>query len=50
MSKYNNWIPHISALVVMMVLSFAYYAPALGGKVLSQSDNLQSKGAQTEHV
>lgn len=48
MSKYNNWIPHISALVIMMVLSFAYYAPALGGKVLSQSDNLQSKGAQTE--
>ena len=48
MSKYNNWIPHIIALVIMMVLSFAYYAPALGGKVLSQSDNLQSKGAQTE--
>jgi len=48
MSKYNNWLPHIGAVLVMMVLAFAYYAPAIGGKVLSQSDNLQSRGAQTE--
>ena len=48
MSKYNNWIPHIGALFIMMLLAFAYYSPALSGKVLSQSDNLQSKGAQTE--
>ncbi len=48
MSKYNNWLPHIGALLVMMILAFAYYSPALSGKVLSQSDNLQSKGAQTE--
>lgn len=48
MSKYNNWIPHIIAFFTMMILAFAYYSPALSGKVLSQSDNLQSKGAQTE--
>lgn len=48
MSKYNNWIPHIGALLLMMLLSFAYYSPAVGGKVLRQSDNLQSRGAQTE--
>ena len=48
MSKYNNWLPHIGAILVMMILAFAYYAPAIGGKVLSQSDNVQTKGAQSE--
>jgi hypothetical protein len=48
MSKYNNWLPHIGAVLVMMVLAFAYYSPAISGEVLSQSDNLQSRGAQTE--
>ncbi|MFK7949412.1 MAG: hypothetical protein AB8G11_17605 [Saprospiraceae bacterium] len=50
MSKYNNWLPHIGALFVMLILAFAYYSPALSGKVLNQSDNLQSIGAQTEIV
>ena len=48
MSKYNNWLPHIGAILVMMILAFAYYAPAISGKVLSQSDNVQTKGAQSE--
>ncbi len=48
MSKYKNWLPHIGAIFLMMVLAFAYYSPAISGKVLQQSDNLQSRGAQTE--
>ena len=48
MLNFNKWLPHIGAVLIMMLVAFSYYAPSLGGKVLSQSDNIQSRGAQTE--
>ena len=41
-------LPHIIAFATLMIVAFAYYSPALSGKVLSQGDNLQGAGMQHE--
>jgi hypothetical protein len=41
-------IPHVIAGVLFLILSVAYYLPAIQGKVLNQSDNIQALGMQKE--
>lgn len=41
-------LPHLLAIVVLIVVSAAFYAPSISGKVLSQSDNVQAVGMQKE--
>lgn len=45
---FKGAIPHIIAGVLFLVLSVAYYLPAIQGKVLNQSDNIQALGMQKE--
>ncbi|MEC5144968.1 YfhO family protein [Chitinophaga sp. 212800010-3] len=48
----NNWFkalsPHIGALLIFIVLSFAFFSPVLEGKELLQSDMMHYKGMQKE--
>ena len=50
----NYWFrtlyPHITALVIFLVISFAYFTPALEGKVLRQGDNIHFRGMSKEIV
>ncbi len=41
-------IPHVIAGALFLLLSVAYYLPAIQGKVLNQSDNIQALGMQKE--
>ena len=41
-------MPHIAALIVFLVISFAYFTPALEGKVLRQGDNIHFRGMSKE--
>ena len=40
--------PHLLALVIFIAISFIYFSPVLQGKVLNQSDIVQSKGMEHE--
>ncbi|MCB9285473.1 MAG: hypothetical protein H6563_15515 [Lewinellaceae bacterium] len=41
--------PHLVAYLILMAVTFVFFAPyVFEGKVLQQSDNLQSRGMQTE--
>ncbi len=42
------WMQHLGAVFIMLIAAFVYFSPALQGKVLNQSDNIQAKGAQAE--
>lgn len=48
----NNWFkalsPHVGALLIFIVLSFAFFSPVLEGKELLQSDMMHYKGMQKE--
>ena len=50
----NYWFrklyPHITALIIFLVVSFAYFTPALEGKVLRQGDNIHFRGMSKEIV
>ena len=41
-------LPHIGAYIIMMVLSFLFFAPYFQGKVLTQGDNIRAGGMQAE--
>ncbi len=41
-------MPHFIAIILFLLISAIYYAPALSGKVLRQSDNIQAAGMQKE--
>ena len=43
-------LPHIVAILLFIIISFAYYSPTLEGKVLRQGDNLQFQGMAKEIV
>ncbi len=46
---FRHLIPHILAYLILMAVAFLFFAPTVfEGKVLQQSDNLQSRGMQTE--
>ncbi len=46
--KFKNFIPHLWAVSIFAVISFVYFSPVLQGKVLNQSDIVQSKGMEHE--
>ena len=46
----KNFIPHILSVAFFAVLSLAYFYPLLSGKVIVQSDILQSQGMQRQVV
>ncbi|GAA0559403.1 YfhO family protein [Chitinophaga japonensis] len=50
----NNWLkallPHVIAVVALLILTILYCKPALDGKVLSQSDVLQWQGMAKESL
>jgi hypothetical protein len=47
--NFNKIWPHLAALGIMLALACVFFAPAVfSGKVLSQSDNQQAKGMQSE--
>lgn len=46
---FKKIIPHLIAVVILMIVSAVYFAPnAFNGKVLSQPDNDRARGMQTE--
>lgn len=47
-NKFKNAIPHITALVVIMLAIFMYFTPLFSGKVLKQYDVLQWKATYQE--
>ncbi len=46
--NYKNFIPHLIAVLLFSAVSFIYFSPVLKGKVLNQSDVVQSKGMEHE--
>ncbi len=50
----NKWIavilPHISAIIIFLTISLAYFSPVLEGKILRQHDNIQYRGMSKEIV
>ncbi len=46
----KNFIPHILSVAFFAVLSLAYFYPLLSGKVIVQSDIVQSQGMQRQVV
>ncbi len=46
--KIKNLTPHLIAFVLFSFISLAYFSPVLKGKVLNQSDVVQSKGMEHE--
>ena len=46
----KNFIPHILSVAFFAVLSLAYFYPLLSGKLIVQSDILQSQGMQRQVV
>ena len=48
MNKFKPLIPHLVALGIFIVISFAYFSPALEGKKLRQSDIIQFQGMAKE--
>jgi hypothetical protein len=50
----NNWLkaalPHVAALLALLILAILYCRPALDGKVLSQSDVTQWQGMAKESM
>ena len=44
----KNFLPHLIAITIFMLVSFVYFSPVLQGKVLNQSDIVQSKGMEHE--
>jgi len=46
--NFKNYLPHLIAVFIFMAVSFIYFSPVLQGKVLNQSDIIQSKGMEHE--
>lgn len=46
---FRHLLPHLIAYLILLAVAFLFFAPTVfEGKVLQQSDNLQSRGMQTE--
>ena len=45
---FKTILPHLIAIVVLIVGVAIYFQPVMQGKVLNQSDNLQARGMQAE--
>ncbi|TRX72479.1 YfhO family protein [Carboxylicivirga sp. M1479] len=48
--KIKGYLPYVAALLLFVVLSFAYFAPVLEGKKLPQLDNTHAKAMSQELV
>jgi len=46
--NYKKLLPHILVLIAFAVISIIYFSPVLQGKILNQSDIVQSKGMEHE--
>ncbi len=44
----KNLLPHLGAILVMLMITVIYFYPEISGKVLNQSDNMQAYGMQAE--
>jgi len=47
---FKKILPHLSILIIFVIISYAYFAPVLEGKVLQQGDFTHAKGAAQELV
>ncbi|UPK66816.1 YfhO family protein [Chitinophaga filiformis] len=47
-ARLKNLLPHAIAILALLILSIIYCKPALNGKILSQSDNVQWQGMAKE--
>jgi len=45
---FKQLLPHLLAIGIFMAVAFVYFSPVLQGKVLNQSDIIQSKGMEHE--
>ncbi len=48
--KLKQSIPYVSAIIIFLILSTAYFTPVLKGKQLPQMDNIHAKGMAKELV
>lgn len=48
--KFSTVLPYIVAILLFLIIAFAYYSPSLEGKVLRQGDNIQFRGMVKEIV
>lgn len=48
MNKLKSLLPHAVAILALLLLSIIYCRPAMNGKILSQSDNVQWQGMAKE--
>src|SRR5687767_13137266 len=46
--NHNNYLPHLIAVIVFLLLSFVYCNPVFEGKGLAQHDMIQATGAAEE--
>ena len=49
-SKLNKSIPYITAIIIFLILSFAYFPDVIEGKKLSQHDKQTYKGSSKEII
>ncbi len=42
--NYKKYLPHVLAIILLIVASMIYFSPILGGKILPQTDMLQFPG------
>jgi len=47
-SYLKKLVPHLAAISLFVIISFVFFSPVLQGKVLNQSDVVQSKGMEHE--
>ncbi|MBW8686955.1 YfhO family protein [Chitinophaga rhizophila] len=47
-NKLKSVLPHFAAILALLLLSILYCRPAMNGKILSQSDNVQWQGMAKE--
>ncbi|HYH55733.1 MAG TPA: hypothetical protein VD772_03925, partial [Anseongella sp.] len=46
--RFSKILPHLYVAAAFLVLCFVYFSPAIEGKVLAQTDNIQMKGMSSE--
>ena len=46
--QFQTLVPHLSAIVIFLILTFAFLSPMLEGKKLRQHDTMQFKGMAKE--
>jgi len=39
----KSWLPHLAAVIIFTIISFAYFYPVIEGKVLRANDSMVSR-------